>query len=88
MAVVRFDGAMSPLTRPGSASFVVGPVEFADARVQRLVDEVQAHYVVIYGGPDDSPIDHTEFLPPGACSHSAPSVVMRSPWAVGAIGRT
>ena len=37
---------------------------FADPRVQRLVDEVQAHYVVIYGGPDDSPVDPTEFEPP------------------------
>jgi GNAT superfamily N-acetyltransferase len=43
---------------------VVGAVPFADLRVQRLVDEVQAHYVVIYGGPDDSPVDPTEFEPP------------------------
>ena len=42
----------------------MGPVEFADARVQRLVAEVQAHYVVIYGGPDDSPVDPAEFQPP------------------------
>lgn len=40
------------------------PVHFTDARVQQLVDEVQAHYVVIYGGPDDSPVDAHEFDPP------------------------
>lgn len=40
-------------------------VSFADPRVQRLVDEVQAHYVVIYGGPDESPVDPHEFDPPG-----------------------
>ena len=39
-------------------------VAFTDPRVQGLVDEVQAHYVVIYGGPDDSPVDDTEFQPP------------------------
>jgi GNAT superfamily N-acetyltransferase len=43
---------------------VVQPVSFRDERVQRLVDEVQAHYVVIYGGPDDSPVDAHEFDPP------------------------
>ena len=35
-----------------------------DPRVQRLVDEVQAYYVTIYGGPDDSPVDAAEFDPP------------------------
>ena len=43
---------------------MVGTVSFADPRVQRLVEEVQAHYVEIYGGPDDSPVDPTEFEPP------------------------
>lgn len=37
---------------------------FVDERVQRLVDEVQSHYVVIYGTPDESPVDPTEFTPP------------------------
>ena len=36
----------------------------ADGEVQRLVDEVQAYYVTIYGGPDDSPFDAAEFAPP------------------------
>jgi GNAT superfamily N-acetyltransferase len=55
---------MSPLKPPVPDALVVGAVPFADLRVQRLVDEVQAHYVVIYGGPDDSPVDPTEFEPP------------------------
>ena len=42
-------------------------VDFLDPRVQRLVEEVQAHYVVIYGGPDDSPVDPSEFAAPQGC---------------------
>ncbi|NYG08598.1 GNAT superfamily N-acetyltransferase [Phycicoccus badiiscoriae] len=55
---------MSPLKPPGPGRLAVSTVPFADPRVQRLVDEVQAHYVVIYGGPDRSPVDPTEFEPP------------------------
>ena len=61
---MRFDGGMSPLQPSGSGSLVVAAVAFQDARVQRLVEEVQAHYVVIYGGRDDSPVDPAEFEPP------------------------
>lgn len=43
---------------------VLVEVPFADERVQRLVEEVQAHYVAIYGGPDASPVDPLEFSPP------------------------
>lgn len=39
-------------------------VPFGDPRVQELVAEVQAHYVVIYGTPDESPVDPREFAPP------------------------
>jgi GNAT superfamily N-acetyltransferase len=39
-------------------------VPFADPQVQQLVDEVQAYYVAIYGGPDESPIVDGEFEPP------------------------
>ncbi|GAB3437623.1 GNAT family N-acetyltransferase [Phycicoccus ginsengisoli] len=42
-------------------------VDFLDPRVRRLVDEVQAHYVTIYGGPDDSPVDAREFAAPLGC---------------------
>jgi GNAT superfamily N-acetyltransferase len=55
---------MSALQPPESGSLVVATVSFADPRVQQLADEVQAHYVVIYGGPDESPVDPTEFEPP------------------------
>lgn len=54
----------APQPPPVSEALLVGPVPFADTRVQRLVAEVQAHYVVIYGGPDDSPVDPLEFEPP------------------------
>ena len=50
-----------------TGSLRVEQVPFADPRVQQLVDEVQAHYVVIYGGPDDSPVDAHEFDPPQGC---------------------
>lgn len=39
-------------------------VPFVDPRVQELVAEVQAHYVVLYGTPDESPVDPREFEPP------------------------
>jgi ribosomal protein S18 acetylase RimI-like enzyme len=37
---------------------------FADPDTQRLVEEVQAEYVVLYGSPDDSPIEDGVFDPP------------------------
>lgn len=39
-------------------------VPFGDPRVQELVAEVQAHYVVIYGTPDESPVDPRQFAAP------------------------
>jgi GNAT superfamily N-acetyltransferase len=50
-----------PVAAPGAR---LRPVPFADPDVQHLVEEVQAYYVSIYGGPDDSPIDDGEFEPP------------------------
>jgi ribosomal protein S18 acetylase RimI-like enzyme len=38
---------------------------YADPDVQRMVDEVQAEYVVRYGGPDAAAVDPAEFEPPG-----------------------
>ncbi|MGZ4476126.1 MAG: GNAT family N-acetyltransferase [Nocardioides sp.] len=38
-------------------------IDHADARM--LIDEVQAEYVVRYGGPDNTPLDPTMFDPPG-----------------------
>lgn len=46
------------------STLVVSDVPFADALVQRLVAEVQAEYVVRYGGPDETPVDFAEFGPP------------------------
>jgi len=57
---LRLDGRVSDRV-PG---LTVEQVPFLDPRVQRLVEEVQAHYVVIYGGPDDSPVDPQQFAPP------------------------
>lgn len=45
-------------------ALVLTDVPFEDERVQRLVREVQSHYVVIYGTPDESPVDPREFAPP------------------------
>lgn len=56
-------GATRPQSHP-AAEWVVEQVTFTDERVQALVTEVQAYYVEIYGGPDDSPVDPTEFDPP------------------------
>ncbi len=39
------------------------PLDHAD--VVRLVEQVQAYYVAIYGGPDTSPVDAGEFRRPG-----------------------
>jgi len=56
-AVLRLDVAVS--------SLAVETVAFEDPRVQRLVTQVQAYYVKIYGNPDESPVDPAEFAPPG-----------------------
>ena len=42
----------------------VRQVGYDDADAQLLVDLVQQEYVRRYGGPDDSPLDPAEFLPP------------------------
>jgi ribosomal protein S18 acetylase RimI-like enzyme len=38
------------------------PYDGGDA--QLLIDELQAEYVVRYGGPDETPVDPAEFAPP------------------------
>ncbi len=43
----------------------IAPRAFTDVDTQRLVDEVQAEYVLRYGGPDRAPIADGEFDPPG-----------------------
>ncbi len=42
----------------------ITPEAFDDPATQRLVEEVQAEYVVLYGGPDVSPIEAGVFDPP------------------------
>jgi GNAT superfamily N-acetyltransferase len=49
---------------PSAARLAIEEVSFSDPRVQLLVAEVQAYYVVIYGSPDESPVDPAEFDPP------------------------
>lgn len=39
-------------------------VPIGDPDAQALIEQVQEEYVVRYGGRDESPIDHTEFLAP------------------------
>jgi GNAT superfamily N-acetyltransferase len=51
------------MTTPAT-DLVLEPVPFTDTRVGALVEEVQAYYMQIYGGPDDSPFDPAQFAPP------------------------
>lgn len=43
---------------------VIEPRPYTDADVQRLVEAVQAEYVVLYGGPDEAQVDAADFAPP------------------------
>jgi GNAT superfamily N-acetyltransferase len=49
------------MNEPG---LVIRPVRFTDRDTQRLVAEVQAEYVLRYGGPDDTPLEDGVFDPP------------------------
>jgi len=44
--------------------FVIQPRSYADPAVARMVDEVQAEYVELYGAPDAAVVDPAEFMPP------------------------
>ncbi len=55
---------MTVRTPDPAPAWSVQQVGFTDPRVQALVTEVQDYYVQIYGGPDDSPVDPTEFDEP------------------------
>ena len=39
-------------------------VEYGHPDAMRLIDEVQAEYVIRYGGPDETPLDRLMFAPP------------------------
>lgn len=43
----------------------VEPVPYAGREAQDLIARVQQEYVRRYGGPDATPVDPSEFLPPG-----------------------
>ncbi len=45
--------------------FVIEARPYDDPDVARLVEEVQAEYVMRYGGPDAAAVDPDEFSPPG-----------------------
>ena len=45
-------------------AFEIAVRPYDDADVLRMVDEVQAEYVVRYGGPDAAAVDPAEFSPP------------------------
>lgn len=49
---------------PHTDPIVIREVRTDHADVAALAEEVQAYYVSIYGGPDESPMDHDEFAPP------------------------
>jgi GNAT superfamily N-acetyltransferase len=60
------------MTTPGSATAAapaspelrIERVGFGDADALRLIAEVQAEYVVRYGGPDETPLDPADFTAP------------------------
>lgn len=62
--MVGLDGRVETQGPGLGRDVVLVEVPFADERVQRLVEEVQAHYVSIYGGPDESPVDPLQFSAP------------------------
>jgi ribosomal protein S18 acetylase RimI-like enzyme len=61
---LRFDGPVSTWRDDPVGRLAFEEVPFTDPRVQRLVEEVQAYYVVLYGNPDESPVDPAQFDPP------------------------
>jgi GNAT superfamily N-acetyltransferase len=50
---------------PGKSTVEWSLVPYDDPDLQLLVDEVQEEYVRRYGGRDRTPVDPTEFVPPG-----------------------
>ncbi|MCW2766758.1 MAG: GCN5-related N-acetyltransferase [Nocardioides sp.] len=52
------------MTETRSAGLVLRRVPITHPDAQRLIDEVQAEYVLRYGGPDETPLDVGHFEPP------------------------
>ena len=40
------------------------PARLDDPEALAMIDEVQRYYVELYGGPDDNPLDPSDFVPP------------------------
>ena len=49
---------------PEARTVGIRRVGYGQPDAMRLIAEVQAEYVVRYGGPDDTPLDHAMFEPP------------------------
>lgn len=66
MAGAGRPGAMSTIADGFHAlmGFTIEPRSYDDADVVELVAQVQAEYVVRYGGPDEAAVDLAEFAPP------------------------
>lgn len=47
-----------------TAALRLAPASFTSRDTQRLVEEVQAEYTVLYGGPDETPLEEGVFDPP------------------------
>lgn len=45
-------------------TFDIRPADYHHPHAQRLIDQVQQEYVIRYGGPDETPVQHHEFSPP------------------------
>lgn len=50
--------------RHGEQGLRIERVGYGHADAARLIDEVQAEYTVLYGSPDETPLDPTMFDPP------------------------
>lgn len=61
----------------------IAPVRLDDTGIVAMIEEVQQEYVRRYGGPDDTPLDVAEFLPPGGlmlAAHSGDDIVGMGGW--------
>jgi len=65
LAPVIAPPASAPSRPGGEHRLVLVEAAYDSPLVQRLVEEVQAEYVVRYGGPDETPLSPAEFAPPG-----------------------
>ncbi|WP_245565216.1 GNAT family N-acetyltransferase [Nocardioides insulae] len=54
----------TPLTGVRDGDLTIRPVGYDHPDAHRLIGLVQKEYVVRYGGPDESPVEVAEFLPP------------------------